>query len=183
MVGTAGTVGQGAIDPLLDLAEFCRQEGLWFHVDGAIGAALRCSKQLASLVEGIERADSVAFDFHKWFFVPYEAGCVVFRDADAHKATFESPAHYLSVLDGGITAKGEAFFNDLGPELSRGMRALKVWMSIQEAGFDKIGMVIENNLAQAAYLARRLADPRVHERRWQKTTAVPEPRRMGPEQR
>lgn len=157
VVGTAGSVGFGAIDDLKALAEFCRRENIWLHVDGAIGAVAKCSRKLAPLFDGIQQADSVAFDFHKWLFVPYEAGCVLIRDARAHRETFASPAHYLSQMDGGVTDSSEIFFNDYGPELSRGMKALKVWMAIKEAGIDKLAEVMEQNVEQAAYLSRKIA--------------------------
>jgi aromatic-L-amino-acid/L-tryptophan decarboxylase len=156
VVGTAGTIGTGAIDDLNTIAEICARHGLWFHVDGAVGAVLRCSKKLAPLLSGMERADSLAFDLHKWFFVPYDAGCILIRDSQLHKQTFSNPASYLALMDGGVTPQDGFFFNDYGIELSRGMKALKVWMSIKEHGLDRYGEIMEQNVNQARYLGSKL---------------------------
>src|SRR5271165_2802517 len=96
VIGTAGSVDVGAIDDLAAIAGVCEQEGLWFHVDAAFGALGLLSPALRPLFAGIERADSVAFDFHKWAQVPYDAGCVVVRDAAAHRAAFTRTADYLA---------------------------------------------------------------------------------------
>jgi aromatic-L-amino-acid/L-tryptophan decarboxylase len=158
VVGSAGTVGTGAIDPLDRLADLCREEGLWFHVDGAIGAVAMCSPALAPLFRGMERADSIAFDFHKWLSIPYEAGCVLIRDAELHRSAFANPAHYLSVLEGGVTPASATYFNGLGVELSRGMKALKVWMTLKDHGVERLGRVMEQNVEQTRYLADRLRE-------------------------
>jgi aromatic-L-amino-acid/L-tryptophan decarboxylase len=156
IVGTAGTVGTGAIDDLDELARIAKTEDVWFHVDGAIGAAARASEKLAPLFAGIEKADSVAFDFHKWMFIPYEAGCVLVRDQEIHHKTFSNPASYLSLMVGGVTSHDETFFNDYGIELSRSMKALKVWMTLKEQGVRKIAEIMEQNVEQIQYLRRLL---------------------------
>ena len=88
VIGTAGTVNTGAMDDLDALATFCTAEKIWFHVDGAFGALCVLSEELQPLVSGIERADSIAFDFHKWLHVPYDAGCILVRDGDLHRSAF-----------------------------------------------------------------------------------------------
>lgn len=152
VIGTAGTVSTGAIDDLSAIADICAEEKLWFHVDGAFGAMAALSDELRPLVKGMERADSLAFDLHKWLSVNYDAGCVLVRDADAHMRSFTIPASYLSNLKGGVAA-GTTLFADLGIDLSRGFRALKAWMSIKTHGFDMYAKMVEKNVAQARYLA------------------------------
>jgi len=152
VIGTAGSVDIGAIDDLSGLANICRQEHLWFHVDAAFGAIAMLSPTLQPRFAGMEHADSVAFDFHKWAQVPYDAGCIVVRDADAHRAAFAREVAYLRRDARGLAA-GEPWPVDLGPELSRGFRALKVWMTLKTYGADRIGVVAE----QCCDLAQRLA--------------------------
>lgn len=156
IVGTAGTVNTGAIDPLDRLAGIARREGLWFHVDGAFGALATLAPGLRPALAGIERADSVAFDFHKWGHVPYDAGCLVVRDRDAHRGTFASPAAYLSRLPRGLAA-GETWPCDLGPDLSRSFRALKTWLTIEVHGADRLGHAIEGCCRVARHLASRVS--------------------------
>jgi glutamate/tyrosine decarboxylase-like PLP-dependent enzyme len=155
VVGSAGTVGTGAIDDLRGLADLCalNPSDLWFHVDGAIGAVARCSTRLRPLFAGLERADSIAFDLHKWLFVPYECGCILVRDGEMHRSTFaQPPAYYLALMDGGITPReGEFFFSDYTLELSRSMKSLKVWMTLKAYGIEKLGQIMEQNVDQAQY--------------------------------
>jgi glutamate/tyrosine decarboxylase-like PLP-dependent enzyme len=153
IVASAATVNTGAIDDLQALADIAEREKLWLHVDGAFGASLIVSHKLRHLLRGIERADSIAFDFHKWFYVPYDVGCVVVRDQEQLRASFSPPASYLASLDRGIVGGGVAY-GGLGADLSRRFRALKVWMSFKEHGADKYGELIEQNVDQAQYLAR-----------------------------
>lgn len=155
VVGSAGTVNTGAFDDLAGLAGICAAEGLWFHVDGAFGALAAFSPRLKTRLEGLEQAHSVAFDFHKWAHVPYDAGFVLVRDAAAHRATFANPLDYLSREPAGLAA-GETWPCDLGPDLSRGFRALKVWVTLQTLGTDALGTAMEANCEAAAYLARRI---------------------------
>ena len=152
VIGTAGSVDTGAIDDLSAIAGLCSEAGIWMHVDAAFGALAMLSPVLRPMFAGMERADSVAFDFHKWAQVPYDAGCIVVRDAVAHRATFVWDAAYLRGDGRGLTA-GEPWPVDLGPELSRGFRALKVWMTLRSYGADRIGQVAERSCA----LAQRLA--------------------------
>jgi glutamate/tyrosine decarboxylase-like PLP-dependent enzyme len=152
LVGTAGTVNFGAVDPLAALADFARAEDLWLHIDGAFGALAVFSDRLKPLLAGIERADSIAFDFHKWAHVPYDAGFLLTRDGAAHRATFAAPAAYLSRAEKGL-AKGEIWPCDLGPDLSRGFRALKVWMTLQVFGTRALGEAMEANCEAARHLA------------------------------
>lgn len=155
VIGTPGTVNTGAIDPLDEIADIARHKGLWFHVDGAIGAIAMLSPDLRPLMKGIERADSVALDFHKLAHVPYDAGFLIVRDPDAQLQTFKGDAAYLTRSKVGLAA-GEVWPCDLGPDLSRGFRALKTWFTFQTMGADKIGQCIDQNCDVARYLAMRL---------------------------
>ena len=151
VIGSAGTINTGSVDDLAALADFCGREKLWFHVDGAIGAVAALSEALRPLLRGMERADSVALDLHKWLHVPFEAGCVVVRDRKAHRATFALTPEYLAHAQRGL-ASGADWFSDYGLQLSRGFRALKVWLSFKEHGLDKYGRLIDQNCAQARWL-------------------------------
>lgn len=152
VIGTAGTVNTGAIDDLAAIAGICAEHGLWFHVDGAFGALAVLDGEARARLAGIERADSLAFDFHKWLHVPYDAGCVLVRREDLHRQTFASRPDYLDGATRGL-AGGEPWFCDYGPELSRGFRALKVWFTLKEHGTDRLGAKIAENCRHARYLA------------------------------
>ncbi len=152
IVGSAGTVNFGAFDPLGALADLAQAEKLWLHVDGAFGALTVFSDRLRPLLAGIERADSIAFDFHKWAHVPYDAGFILVRDGESQRRTFASPAAYLTRAGEGL-ACGEIWPCDLGPDLSRGFRALKVWMTLQSLGARALGEAMERNCACARHLA------------------------------
>ncbi len=153
IIGSAGTVNTGAIDDLNALADLCQREGLWFHVDGAIGAVAVLADNVRPQLTGIERADSVALDLHKWMHIPFEAGCVVVRDDEAHRRTFSLTPEYLEHESRGMAA-GHLWFSDYGLQLSRQFRALKVWMSIKEHGLDRFGRMIARNVEQAHYFGR-----------------------------
>jgi glutamate/tyrosine decarboxylase-like PLP-dependent enzyme len=155
VIGNAGTVGTGACDDLRALAALCREEGLWLHVDGAFGALTRLSDRLRHVVDGIELADSIAFDLHKWMYQPFDVACVLVRDGELHRAAFARTAPYLAVLERGTIAGGLPFA-DLGIDLSRGFRALKVWMSLRAYGVDKFARLIEQNVRQATALAEQV---------------------------
>jgi aromatic-L-amino-acid decarboxylase len=155
VIGNAGTVNTGAIDDLHALADLAKQEGLWFHVDGCIGALIAIAPGNAYRVAGIERADSIALDPHKWLHAPFEVGCALVRDAAAHRKTFAVTPEYLESTPRGL-ASGE-WLHDFGLQTTRGFRALKVWMALKEHGVDKFGRLIDQNIAQAAYLAERIA--------------------------
>ena len=161
VVGSAGTVDIGAIDDLNELAALCAEENIWFHVDGAFGALGILSPALAPLLAGIERADSIALDFHKWGQVPYDAGFLLVRDGERHRDAFAQPAAYLRRETRGLAA-GSSWPCDLGPDLSRGFRALKTWFTLKTYGTEKLGAIITRSCALAGYLeARILAEPRL----------------------
>jgi aromatic-L-amino-acid decarboxylase len=166
VVGTAGTVNTGAVDDLAGLADLCRREKLWFHVDGAFGALARLAPDLAPKLNGIERADSLAFDFHKWGQAPYDAGFILVRDGEAHKNAFALPAAYLQRAQRGLAA-GSPWPCDFGPDLSRGFRALKVWFTLKVYGIDALGAFISHCCALARALEERI-------------TATPELELMAP---
>jgi glutamate/tyrosine decarboxylase-like PLP-dependent enzyme len=151
LVGNAGTVDVGAIDPLDELAEFAAREGLWYHVDGALGAPAMLAPSLASRFRGIERADSIAFDFHKWLQVPYDAGALLVREGELHRETFASTPSYLTRMPRGL-ASAQPWFTDFTIDLSRGFRALKIWFTIKEHGSSGLGAAIEANVRQARLL-------------------------------
>jgi len=154
IVANAGTVNTGAIDPLNALADFCERERLWLHVDGAFGALAMLSPALRPDLKGLERAQSVSFDFHKWLYSPYEAACVLIRDAQAHKSAFSVTPAYLQQLNSGV-AHAPIRYSEHGVQLSRGFRALKVWLALKADGLQKYAQLIEQNVAQAAHLAER----------------------------
>ncbi len=141
IVATAGSVDTGAIDPLEGLHRIAKQEGMWFHVDGAFGALGMMSSEIAPRLRGLERADSIAFDFHKWAQVPYDAGFVLFRDGELQRKSFHAEADYLQRSEVGMSA-GSPWPCDLGPDLSRGFRALKTWMTLQAYGSEKLGRIM-----------------------------------------
>lgn len=152
IVGNAGTVGTGATDDLQALAGLCAREGVWFHVDGAFGSLAALVPEYRSCLAGMERADSIAFDLHKWMYVPFEAGCTLVRDADAHRRAFALRPDYLTHAERGLAA-GTLWFSDYGIQLTRGFRALKVWMSLKEHGLARYARLVRQNIEQARYLA------------------------------
>jgi aromatic-L-amino-acid decarboxylase len=161
VVGSAGTVDMGAIDDLRALSSLCNEENLWFHVDGAYGALGILSPEIAPRLRGLEQAHSIAFDFHKWGQVPYDAGFLIVRDGGQHRDTFAAPAAYLRRETRGLAA-GSHWPCDLGPDLSRGFRALKTWFTLKTYGADKLGAMIGRTCALARYLEGRvLAEPRL----------------------
>jgi glutamate/tyrosine decarboxylase-like PLP-dependent enzyme len=161
VVGSAGTVDIGAVDDLSALSALCREQNLWFHVDGAYGALGILSPKLAPRLAGLEDADSIALDFHKWGQVPYDAGFLIVRDGRQHRETFAAPAAYLRRETRGLAA-GSPWPCDLGPDLSRGFRALKTWFTLKTYGTEKLGAMIERTCALAGYLEGRiLAEPRL----------------------
>jgi glutamate/tyrosine decarboxylase-like PLP-dependent enzyme len=161
VVASAGTVDIGAIDDLESVAALCREQQLWFHVDGAFGALGILSPQLAPRLAGIESADSIALDFHKWGQVPYDAGFLLVRDGERHRDTFAAPAAYLRRETRGLAA-GSEWPCDLGVDLSRGFRALKTWFTLKTYGTDRLGEVISRSCALASYLGACIsAEPRL----------------------
>jgi aromatic-L-amino-acid decarboxylase len=151
VIGNAVTVNTGACDDLKALADLCKKESLWFHVDGAIGAMLSLSQKYKSKIAGLECADSLAFDMHKWMYIPYEAACTLVRNKEAHYKAFSLQATYLQHEKRGI-AGGDIWFSDYGVELSRGFKALKIWMSLKEHGSKKFGRMVTQNIEQVQYL-------------------------------
>jgi glutamate/tyrosine decarboxylase-like PLP-dependent enzyme len=145
-------VNTGAIDPLEELADLCAAEGLWFHADGAYGAMASVSPKLRPLFAGLERADSVAADPHKWLYVPYEAGATLVREPGRMAEAFRRPAPYL-VHDPDSPVLGPVLFNERGPELSRGFKALKVWAGLKHHGRKGYAAAVEHDVAMARLLA------------------------------
>jgi Glutamate decarboxylase and related PLP-dependent proteins len=152
IVGNAGTVNTGAIDPLHKLAAIAREEKLWLHIDGAFGAIPKLLPEFDDELKAIEQADSVSFDFHKWMSVNYEAGCVLIRDAGLHREAFASAVNYLALHERGISAGPDGLQN-YGMELSRNFKALKIWMMLKAYGLEQFRTIIRQNLQQAQYLA------------------------------
>ena len=150
VIGTAGTINTGAIDDLEALASLAAEEGLWFHVDGCIGALIAIAPDNAHRVAGIERADSIALDPHKWLHAPFEAGCALIRDASLHRAAFAVTPEYLETMPRGLASA--TWLHNYGLQTTRGFRALKVWMALKEHGVDKFGRLIDQNIAQARHL-------------------------------
>lgn len=155
LIGNAGTVNTGAIDPLSELLDLSAKENIWFHIDGAFGALAKLVPQFQQDLKALELADSVAFDLHKWMYMPYEVGCVLIKNADLHRQAFASPANYLSAHERGLAAGPETISN-YGMELSRGFKALKVWMSLKEHGIEKYSRLIAQNIEQAFYLGEQI---------------------------
>lgn len=157
VVATAGTTGTGAIDPLEELRAVCDQHGLWLHVDGAHGAAAMLTPHGRALLGGLELADSLTLDPHKWLFQPLEAGCLLVRDGAALERTFSVSPPYLRDAAAAAT---EVNFSDRGIQLTRQFRALKLWMSLKVYGARAFRAAIEHGLALAEHAERRLArDP------------------------
>jgi glutamate/tyrosine decarboxylase-like PLP-dependent enzyme len=151
IVGTAGTVATGACDPLEGIASIAEEFGLWFHIDACYGGFAAMAPSKRELFRGIERADSVALDPHKWLYIPADCGCILYRDPARARASFGHDAEYIRVLD---READEAYaFWDYGPELSRRFRALKVWMMLAHAGTRVLGEAIESNCRCAEHLA------------------------------
>ena len=153
IIGNAGTVNTGAIDPLSILQEIAIENGLWFHVDGAFGAIAKLDPAFDERLKAIETADSVAFDLHKWLYMNYDCGCVLIKNATIHRAAYAQAASYLAHHERGL-ASGNDPRGNFGLELSRGFRALKVWMLLKEHGIEKYRRLIHQNVAQCFYLAQ-----------------------------
>ncbi|HVR69988.1 MAG TPA: aminotransferase class I/II-fold pyridoxal phosphate-dependent enzyme [Vicinamibacteria bacterium] len=163
VVGTAGTVNTGAIDPLEELADLCAREGLWLHVDGAYGALAVTSPRLKPLFAGLDRARSVAADPHKWLYVPYEAGAALVREPGRMSDAFRRFPEYLA-SDPESPFPGPAWFAERGPELSRGFKALKVWMGLKRHGRRGYAASIERDVALARFLSDEVDRRREFER-------------------
>lgn len=157
VVGSAGTVSTGAIDPLDDIADLCAEHRLWFHVDAAYGGPGVLDTRVAPHFSGMERADSLAIDPHKWLSVPVECGCVFVRDGTLLRETFSLVPPYVQVEEGkGIG--GLPWYAEYGFQQSRGFRALKTWMSLAHAGREGLSQTIRRHNELAQYLAERIDD-------------------------
>lgn len=154
VVATVGTINTGSVDDLEAIADLCAAENLWLHVDGAIGGFLALSSH-PDAVRGLERANSLALDLHKWMQAPIDVGLVLVRDEAAHRGTFSVVPPYLKHATRGL-AGSEVWFNEYGIALSRGFRALRVWLALKAYGADAFGRVMDRNIAQALALADRV---------------------------
>lgn len=155
VVGVAGTTNTGAVDPLNALADFCTAKGMWFHVDAAYGGPAARTELAGKLFQGLERADSVVVNPHKWLYASAEAACILVREGAALRHAFQVSADYLKKeKDAGIDAPLD--FKDYGPQLSRSFRALKVWMTFKAYGAKELRAAIESNIQIMRYLANRI---------------------------
>lgn len=156
VVGSAGTVNTGAVDPLNEIADVANEFNLWFHIDGAYGALATLDETKRPLFRGIERADSISLDPHKWLYVPIDSGCLLFRDEARARAAFSfDGTDYIKIHEQNET---EAFaFWNYGPELSRRFRALKIWLTLRYYGVRRIARTISEDNRLAAYLGEQVA--------------------------
>jgi glutamate/tyrosine decarboxylase-like PLP-dependent enzyme len=152
IIANVAATNAGSIDPLPELAEIANDYGLWFHVDGAFGALAYLSPDYRPRLQGMELADSLAFDLHKWPYLPFAVGCVLVRDAEAHRRAFTLRPDYLKHGERGPSG-GDIWFSDYGLELTRSFKALKVWMAFKTYGTRLMGQMVQQNIDQAAYLA------------------------------
>lgn len=155
VVGTAGTVSTGAIDPLVRIAEVCRSHGVWLHVDGAYGALAALLPEASTDLKALSLADSVAVDPHKWLYAPLEAGCALVRDPQAltHAFSWHPPYYHFEDIDGETPVN----FYERGPQNSRGFRALKVWLGLRQAGRDGYRQLLADDIRLARILYERAA--------------------------
>jgi aromatic-L-amino-acid/L-tryptophan decarboxylase len=154
IAGTAGTTATGAIDPLADLAALAKRHNMWFHVDGAYGGAAVLVPELRGLFTGIEQADSIAFDPHKWLYTPHSGGCAILRDFADLPRSFAAVAAYIHE-DKELTQRG-VDFSQLSPQFSRGFHALKIWVSLLAHGTDAYARRIGHDVRLASYLASQV---------------------------
>ena len=157
VVGSAGTVNTGVVDPLAEIADVAADFQLWFHVDGAYGAPGVLDERKKHLFAGLERADSVSLDPHKWLYVPVDAGCLLFRDSAAAKAAFSTEEADYIKTHGYVDEEAFAFW-DYGVELSRRFRALKVWLTLQYYGTRRLAEAISEDNSLAAYLGKLVSE-------------------------
>lgn len=156
VVGQVGSINVGAVDPLDAIADVCRERGLWFHADGACGAVGAMLPDKRALYRGLERADSITLDPHKWLYVPYECGCVLVRDPEKLRRAFSMEAPYLRGI---LPPEHEEFgFYERGPQMSRGFRALKVWMTLQHYGVEGYRKLLAQNVRCVEHLDRLVRD-------------------------
>jgi len=157
VVASGGTVNTGAVDPLGEIADVAREFDLWFHVDGAYGALAAMDDSKRRLFAGLDRADSVSLDPHKWLYVPLDSGCLLFRDEGKARAAFSfDEADYIKVHE---QNEDEAFaFWNYGPELSRRFRALKIWLTLRYYGTQRIAQAISEDNALAGYMGQQVEE-------------------------
>jgi aromatic-L-amino-acid/L-tryptophan decarboxylase len=157
IIANVGTVNTGAIDPLIELSNIAKKENIWLHADGAFGAITKFAKTSHHLVDGLELADSIAFDLHKWMYIQYDCGCVLIRGNHPHKETFSVIPPYIKTFERGL-ASGPINFSEYGVQLSRSFKALRAWMALKIEGADKYSAQIEQNIDQAKYLTQLVED-------------------------
>lgn len=150
LVGTAGSVGVGAVDDLPAMAEICREYDLWFHVDGAYGGLAACLPDASADLKGIEEADSIAIDPHKWLYSPLEAGCALVRDPQKLVDTFSYHPTYYKFDE--FEDEKPVNYYEYGPQNSRGFRALKVWMGLRQVGRQGYIQMISEDIQLAQYM-------------------------------
>jgi aromatic-L-amino-acid/L-tryptophan decarboxylase len=148
VVGTAGTVSTGAVDPLVEIAAICRKHEIWFHVDGAYGAPAAVLPEASADLKAISLADSIAVDPHKWLYAPIEAGCTLVRNAQHLHDAFAFHPRYYAFADGG-SVEPPTNFHEYGPQNSRGFRALKVWLALKQVGRAGYERMIRDDIALA----------------------------------
>ncbi|MBK8349030.1 MAG: pyridoxal-dependent decarboxylase [Saprospiraceae bacterium] len=156
IIGNAGTVNTGAIDDLKALADVSARYETWFHIDGAYGGLASALPEIKSLYAGIEKADSIALDFHKWLYQPFEIGCILVRDWKKLNETYYKPADYLESVQNDLSLRLE--FNEHYFQLSRNAKAFKVWMSVKAYGFSKIIKMIQKDIALTQYLSKLITE-------------------------
>lgn len=152
IVANVGTVNSGAVDPMNILADMADEHGMWLHADAAFGAFAKLSESSSALVDGLERADSLAFDLHKWLYVQYDCGCVLINARESHRDTFSVIPTYIRKFDRGL-ASGPFNFSEYGVQLSRSFKALRAWLALKTEGSRRYGQQIDQNIRQARYLA------------------------------
>ena len=184
VIATAGTVNTGAVDDLPGTAALCRDEGLWFHIDGCIGALVALGPRYRGLVEGISLGNSLALDPHKLLQTPFELGCCLVRDRDLHRGAFALNQEYLQGTTRGLAAA--EWLYDYGLQTSRGFRALKLWMSVMEHGAARLGGMIDRTIDLAAALRSRIGatpglDSDAGERAEHRLLRPQRPRRSDPQ--
>ncbi len=153
LIATAGTTNTGTVDPLPQLAKICKEEDIWFHIDGAYGGAAILGKEGKQLLKGIQKADSLTVDPHKWFYQPYEIGCLLVRNVKWLKSTFTETPEYLRDVEGNTS---EINFYDHGVELTRRFRALKFYMSVKTFGVIAFRKAVDYNMKLAEKLEAKL---------------------------
>ncbi len=157
IIATVGSVNTGAIDPLEEIIRIARDFDMWVHVDGAFGVLANLVPEYKEKLAPLKDVDSIAFDFHKWMYMPYDVGCVLIKDEKAHRNSFSHRPDYLAPLQRGLGGGGR-WYSEYGVQLSRSFRALKVWFLIKLFGMDHYTQLIEQNIHQARYFAQQVEE-------------------------